>query len=69
MHNNSTAEIIEMGTKLNAYDNSVVKDYSDIYTDAFDNAVIIHMNTHRIFKNQQKYDASVAIDYGDNQCQ
>ena len=68
MRNDSTVEIIEMGTKLRAYDNAVVKDYSDIYTDAFDNAIIIHMNEHKIYKNQQKYNASVSIDYGNNIC-
>ena len=56
-----------MGTKLRAYDNSVVQDFSDIYTEALDNAVIIWMNRHQIFKNQQKYSADVPFEYTEEQ--
>lgn len=67
MYGNSLARINEMGTKLRAYDNSVVQDFSDIYTEALDNAVIIWMNRHQIFKNQQKYSADVPFEYTEEQ--
>ena len=69
-YNYSTIKIKEMGAKLRAYDNSIIEDYADIYTNALNNAVIIWMNKHQIFKNQQKYSAEVPFDYTDEQkCQ
>ena len=67
LYGNSYARIKEMGTKLRAYDNSTVQDFSDIYTEALDNAVIIWMNRHQIFKNQQKYSSNVPFEYTDEQ--
>lgn len=66
-YNNSTIKIKEMGTKLRAYDNTIVEDYADIYTNVLNNAVIIWMNKHQIFKNQQKYSAEVPFDYTEEQ--
>lgn len=67
LYGNSVLRILEMGTKLRAYENSIVLDFADIYTEALDNAIIIWMNRHQIFKNQQKYSANVPFDYTDEQ--
>lgn len=64
-YNYSTVKIMEMGTKLRAYGNSVIQDFADIYTEALDNSIIIWMHKHQIFKNQRKYDANVPFDYSD----
>ena len=63
LYDNSFARIMEMGTKLRAYNSSTVQDFADIYTEALDHAVIIWMGRHQIFKNQQKYSADVPFDY------
>ena len=63
----STIKIKEMGTKLRAYDNTIVEDYADIYTNALNNAIIIWMNKHQIFKNQQKYSTEVPFEYTDEE--
>ena len=63
LYDNSIARILEMGTKLRAYDSSTVQDFADIYTEALGNAVIIWMNRHQVFKNQQKYNADVPFEY------
>lgn len=67
LHGNSFARIMEMGTKLRAYNSSTVQDFADIYTEALDNAVIIWMGRRQIFKNQQKYSAEVPFEYTEEQ--
>lgn len=62
-HNNSMVRIMERGVKLRAYDYSIVMDFSDIYTNAFDYSIIVWMNKNKIFRTQKQYIAKVAIDY------
>lgn len=48
LRDSGLCRIHEVGTKLRAYDSSTVQDFTSMYTETFDNAVIIDMPRHRV---------------------
>lgn len=53
-HDSSVIRISEMGVRLKAYDRVVVMDYTEKYTESFNNAIIIWMTNNKIFKNNRQ---------------
>lgn len=61
-HDDCYVKIHQVGTKLRAYDRSVVHDYSESYSSPLDDAIIIWPNKHRIYHNEHRYTSETPID-------
>lgn len=46
---NCTIDIVHMGTKLSAYGHSVIKDFTDSYSDRMEHSIIIWMKSGKVF--------------------